>query len=104
MTHLEVKERPGEEERETAAVLAEYGLTAEEVAPLVAALKRRPNAWVDFMMRFEETGLEHGLIHGARCGSASYHCRCVHRRWNDPALAPYFFVPSPRAACRSPWR
>ena len=34
-----------------------YGLTAEESAPVVEALRKRPDAWVDFMMRFE-LGLE----------------------------------------------
>jgi hypothetical protein len=43
--------------REVAEVLAAYGVTEEEAAPLVAALKRKPGAWVDFMMRFE-LGLE----------------------------------------------
>ena len=34
-----------------------YGLTVEESAPVVEALRRRPDAWIDFMMRFE-LGLE----------------------------------------------
>ncbi len=34
-----------------------YGLTAEEADPVVEALSKRPDAWVDFMMRFE-LGLE----------------------------------------------
>ena len=53
----EVQEIPAEEQQEIVEVLARYGLTAEEVAPVVAGLKRRPGAWVDFMMRFE-LGLE----------------------------------------------
>ena len=38
-------------------VFRAYGLTAEESAPVVEALRKRPEAWVDFMMRFE-LGLE----------------------------------------------
>ena len=34
-----------------------YGLTQQESTPVVEALSRRPDAWVDFMMRFE-LGLE----------------------------------------------
>ena len=38
-------------------ILRSFGLAAEESAPIVAALRKRPEAWVDFMMRFE-LGLE----------------------------------------------
>jgi VIT1/CCC1 family predicted Fe2+/Mn2+ transporter len=54
---LEVRDKPDEEAREVAEVFQSYGLTAEECAPVVEALRRRPEAWVEFMMRFE-LGLE----------------------------------------------
>jgi VIT1/CCC1 family predicted Fe2+/Mn2+ transporter len=53
----EIVEKPQMEEQEVAVILEEYGLTADESAPIVQALKKRPAAWVDFMMRFE-LGLE----------------------------------------------
>jgi VIT1/CCC1 family predicted Fe2+/Mn2+ transporter len=53
----EVAHRPEEEMAEVADVLREYGLTEEEAAPVVDALRKRPGHWVDFMMRFE-LGLE----------------------------------------------
>ncbi len=53
----EVRQMPGAEEAEVAAVFCRYGLTAEQIAPILHALKARPGAWVDFMMRFE-LGLE----------------------------------------------
>ncbi len=53
----EVIEKPDAERAEVAAVFQSYGLTAAESAPLVEALAARPQAWVDFMMRFE-LGLE----------------------------------------------
>ena len=53
----EVKEIPEEERAEVARVFQAYGMTAEESTPVVEALSRRPDAWVDFMMRFE-LGLE----------------------------------------------
>ena len=53
----EVREMPNEEADEVMEVFQNYGLTAQESEPIVAALRRRPNDWVDFMMRFE-LGLE----------------------------------------------
>lgn len=53
----EVIEMPAQEKKEVTDVLQSYGLTAEESAPIVKALSQRPEAWVDFMMRFE-LGLE----------------------------------------------
>jgi VIT1/CCC1 family predicted Fe2+/Mn2+ transporter len=54
---LEVKEMPKAEKAEVMEVFTSYGLTAEESAPIVEALSKRPEAWTDFMMRFE-LGLE----------------------------------------------
>src|SRR6476620_10869631 len=53
----EVKEIPEEEMREVAQVFTSYGLTQKESAPIVEALAKHPQKWVDFMMRFE-LGLE----------------------------------------------
>ncbi len=53
----EVEVVPKLEAKEVAEVFEGYGLTPEETAPLVDALRKRPEAWVDFMMRFE-LGLE----------------------------------------------
>jgi len=53
----EVIDMPEEEQLEVARVFKSYGLDEAATAPLVAALSARPEAWVDFMMRFE-LGLE----------------------------------------------
>jgi VIT1/CCC1 family predicted Fe2+/Mn2+ transporter len=53
----EVKEIPAEEVKETTEIFESYGLTPEESKTVVKALARRPETWVDFMMRFE-LGLE----------------------------------------------
>jgi vacuolar iron transporter family protein len=53
----EVREKADIEAAEVAAVFQSYGLTAEESKPIVDALRKRPQAWVNFMMRFE-LGLE----------------------------------------------
>lgn len=48
-----MRDIPSAEAAELTTVLTSYGLTAEESAPIVMALRKRPEAWVDFMMRFE---------------------------------------------------
>src|ERR1700687_3355146 len=53
----EGRDMPAVEAQEVADILTGYGMTPEEAAPLVRALSTRPDAWVDFMMRFE-LGLE----------------------------------------------
>jgi VIT1/CCC1 family predicted Fe2+/Mn2+ transporter len=53
----EVREIPADEADEVMDVLKQYGLRPHEARPVVEALQKRPEAWVDFMMRFE-LGLE----------------------------------------------
>lgn len=53
----EISEKTEAEKQEIREIFASYGLTTEESKPIVEALSKRPNAWVDFMMRFE-LGLE----------------------------------------------
>jgi VIT1/CCC1 family predicted Fe2+/Mn2+ transporter len=53
----ETVEVPDAEAAEVTAVFASYGLSETESAPIVRALRARPKAWIDFMMRFE-LGLE----------------------------------------------
>jgi len=53
----EVVEKNQVERAEVAQIFDSYGLTDSESAPIVEALSRRPQAWIDFMMRFE-LGLE----------------------------------------------
>lgn len=48
---------PAAERAEVEEVFQAYGLAPEEIAPVVEGLARRPEAWVDFMMRYE-LGLE----------------------------------------------
>jgi vacuolar iron transporter family protein len=53
----EVVEKPAAEREEVAEVFRAYGLTDEHIAPVLEAFARKPESWVDFMMRFE-LGLE----------------------------------------------
>ncbi len=53
----EIRELPHIEEQEVADILVEFGLQADEVGIVTNALKRNPEKWLEFMMRFE-LGLE----------------------------------------------
>lgn len=53
----EVKVIPEEEALEVQEIFAAYGLNATESASVIESLRRRPQDWVRFMMRFE-LGLE----------------------------------------------
>jgi VIT1/CCC1 family predicted Fe2+/Mn2+ transporter len=53
----EVETMPEEELAEVAELFRAYGLSDEEIAPILKAFQANPKAWVDFMMRYE-LGLE----------------------------------------------
>ena len=53
----EVESIPEAEASEVSEILESYGLNEEESQTIVNALKKKPQAWVKFMMRFE-LGLE----------------------------------------------
>ncbi len=55
--YREIKELEQCEIDETREVFEKYGLADAEITPIVEALRRQPDKWVDFMMRFE-LGLE----------------------------------------------
>jgi VIT1/CCC1 family predicted Fe2+/Mn2+ transporter len=60
----EVVELPEAETVEVEEIFADYGLSPEQVSPIMSAFRARPRAWVDFMMRFE-LGLERPDPHRA---------------------------------------
>jgi len=91
----EIKSVPDVEAREVEQIFEGYGLTTEESAPVVQVLGRRPQAWVDFMMRFE-LGLEkpdprRALVSAATIGG-SYALGGI------VPLAPYVFVANAHTA------
>jgi vacuolar iron transporter family protein len=53
----EVEELPDKEAAEVSEVFEAYGLSPQEIEPVLRAFRAQPEAWVDFMMRFE-LGLE----------------------------------------------
>lgn len=91
----EVEEKPGQEAKEVVEVLEAYGLDPEESRTVVKSLMKRPDALVEFMMRFE-LGLEkpdprRALRSGLTIGTAYIAGGMV-------PLAPYFFFEEAHAA------
>lgn len=91
----EVAEIPEEEMEEVAQVFRGYGLTREEVEPVVYALSQRPQAWVDFMMRFE-LGLEEPRPERARRSAVTIGGAYI--AGGLIPLAPYIAISSARVA------
>ena len=91
----EVAEIPEEEMEEVAQVFRGYGLTGEQIAPVVHALSERPKAWVDFMMRFE-LGLEEPKPQRARISALTIAGAYV--AGGLIPLAPYIFVSNTHVA------
>ena len=85
----EVREIPAAEAREVADLLGSYGVGPEAAAPLIDALKARPEAWVDFMMRFE-LGLDEPEPKRAVTSAATIAGAYV--AGGLIPLAPYFFI------------
>jgi len=95
---LEIEQKPELEAMEVMELLQSHGLTPEESAPVVAALRRRPEAWRDFMLRFE-LGLEkpdprRAMTSGAVIAAAYVAGGLI-------PLGPYMLLPSTAAAL--PW-
>jgi vacuolar iron transporter family protein len=91
----EVVTIPEEEKQEVAQVFASYGLTEAESAPVIAALSTHPQAWVDFMMRFE-LGLE--KPEAGRALRSALTIALAYILGGLIPLSPYFFLRSaPRA-------
>jgi VIT1/CCC1 family predicted Fe2+/Mn2+ transporter len=68
--YREIREIPEEEMAEVSRVFQAYGITNDQSAPVVQALSQRPDAWVDFMMRYE-LGLEEPDPSRARTSAAT---------------------------------
>ena len=49
----EIRDVREHEEAEVVEVFAAYGLTREQVMPVIEAFRERPEQWAEFMMRFE---------------------------------------------------
>lgn len=85
----EIVERVQDEEREIYEIFSTYGVSQEESTPVLNALKRKPQAWVDFMMRFE-LGLEKQEPQRARNSAATIAASYI--VGGLIPLAPYIFL------------
>lgn len=92
---LEVGQLADVERQEVADIFQTYGLTAEQSAPVVDALRKNPQAWVDFMMRFE-LGLE--KPDPARALTSALTIAGSYMAGGMIPLAPYFLFPLPTDA------
>src|SRR2546427_108958 len=95
---IEIAEKPEVEAEEVRELLQSHGLTAEESAPVVEALRRRPEAWRDFMMRFE-LGLE--KPDPARARTSAVVIGGAYRAGGVIPLPPHILTASARSAL--PW-
>ena len=77
------------ERREVLAILEEHGLTEGEASQVLAGLERRPDAWVDFMMRFE---LDLARPDPARAWKSAATIGASYAVGGLIPLLPYFFV------------
>jgi len=91
----EVRVKPAAEKEEVAEVFRGYGLTEEEIAPVLRAFEARPKAWVDFMMKFE-LGLE--APDPKRALTSALTIAFAYMAGGLVPLSPYFFVHSTQAA------
>lgn len=87
----EVRAIPEQEAKEIVDVFKAYGVSAEQCAPVVAALRTNPKAWVRFMMRFE-LGLEKPEPGRAKRSAATIACSYV--AGGLIPISPYFMTPS----------
>ncbi|KAL4637978.1 hypothetical protein ACB092_03G117900 [Castanea dentata] len=91
----EIIDVPDTEAAEVAEILAQYGVEPHEYSPVVNALRKNPQAWLDFMMKFE-LGLEkpdpRRALHSALTIAMAYVLGGL------VPLIPYMFIPIAREA------
>lgn len=86
---------PDTEAAEIAEILSEYGIEPHEYEPIVNALRRRPQAWLDFMMKFElrlEKPDPRRALHSALTIAIAYILGGL------VPLLPYMFIPIAKEA------
>ncbi|GAB4828718.1 Vacuolar iron transporter 1 [Ancistrocladus abbreviatus] len=86
---------PDTEAAEIAEILSEYGIEPHEYAPVVAALRKKPQAWLDFMMKFE-LGLE--KPNPRRALQSAFTIAVAYIVGGLVPLSPYMFISSVQKA------
>ncbi len=85
----EIVERVRDEEEEIYEIFEQYSVDRHAATPVLEALKRNPQAWVNFMMRFE-LGLEEPA--SGRAYSSASTIAASYVAGGFVPLLPYFFV------------
>ncbi|MDP4084089.1 MAG: VIT1/CCC1 transporter family protein [Bacillota bacterium] len=91
----EVIEVPDREEEEVAEVFREYGLEEEQIKLITATMRKNPEQWVDFMMKFE-LGLEKPEPNRARNSAITIAISYI--IGGIIPLSPYMLIPKPASA------
>ncbi|CAA3013303.1 vacuolar iron transporter 1 [Olea europaea subsp. europaea] len=86
---------PDTEAAEVAEILSEYGIQQHEYTPVVNALRKNPQAWLDFMMKFE-LGLE--KPNPKRALQSAFTIAISYIVGGAVPLVPYIFIPIARKA------
>ncbi|XP_026432212.1 vacuolar iron transporter 1-like [Papaver somniferum] len=81
---------PDTEAAECEEILAEYDLQPHEYAPLISALRQKPQAWLEFMMKFE-LGLE--KPDPRRALESAFTIAFAYILGGLVPLSPYMFIP-----------
>ncbi|KAL3731272.1 hypothetical protein ACJRO7_028190 [Eucalyptus globulus] len=81
---------PDTEAAEVAEILARYGIEPHEYGPVVNALRKKPQAWLDFMMKFE-LGLE--KPDPKRALQSAFTIAIAYVLGGLVPLIPYMFIP-----------
>lgn len=93
----EVIEVPDREEEEVAEIFREYGLEEDQVKSITATMRKKPEQWVDFMMRFE-LGLEKPEPSRARNSAITIAISYI--VGGLVPLLPYLFISQPASALK----
>ncbi|KAK4476816.1 hypothetical protein RD792_015976 [Penstemon davidsonii] len=86
---------PDTEAAEVAEILSEYGVQPHEYTPVVNALRKNPQAWLDFMMKFE-LGLE--KPDPKRAVKSAFTIAISYIVGGVVPLIPYMFIPIAKKA------
>ena len=90
---LEVKDLPDVEKEEVSVVFKEYGLSNDEIKPILDKFEKNPKSWVDFMMKYElgleEPDTKRGLKSALTIASSYIVGGFI-------PLSPYFFIADAR--------
>ena len=93
----EVVELPEREEEEVAEIFRGYGLEEDQVKSITATMRKNPEQWVDFMMKFE-LGLEKPEPTRARNSAITIAISYI--IGGIIPLLPYFFISTPASALK----